>query len=82
MDIREITVLQIDLLKDILKEQEIDLEVADEAMDWLAGQGFNPEFGARPLKRVIQKKVMNKLSKEMLLNKLEKGKQDSLGCCF
>ena len=35
-------------------------------MDWLAEQGFNPEFGARPLKRVIQKKVLNKISDELL----------------
>ncbi len=70
-DIYQITELQLDQLKALLKDQEIELDVAPEAMEYLANEGFHPEFGARPLKRVIQKKVMNELSKQMLLKKVE-----------
>lgn len=69
-DIRQITELQLNQVKATMQEQDITLEFSKEAMDWLAQEGFNPEFGARPLKRVIQKKVLNNLSKQMLLNKI------------
>ncbi len=72
-DIREITELQIEQLRHILSEQEIHLEVSTQAMDWLANKGFNPEFGARPLKRVIQKQVMNELSRQLLRRSVHKG---------
>jgi len=69
-DIREITELQLNNLKMKMQKQEIELQFSNEAMDWLAEKGFNPEFGARPLKRVIQKQVMNRLSDEILLGKI------------
>jgi ATP-dependent Clp protease ATP-binding subunit ClpB len=69
-DIRKITEIQLDNLKGVLKKQDIELEISPEAMDWLAKEGFNPEFGARPLKRVIQRKVMNELADALLLNKI------------
>ncbi len=69
-DIRKIVELQLLELKRTLAKQEIRLSVADAAMEWLAAEGFNPEFGARPLKRVIQKKVLNELSKQMLQRKV------------
>ncbi|HKK80313.1 MAG TPA: AAA family ATPase, partial [Phaeodactylibacter sp.] len=70
-DIRQIVELQLQELKQTLAKQQIELSVAEEAMDWLAKKGYNPEFGARPLKRVIQKKVLNELSKQMLQRKVE-----------
>ncbi len=70
-DIREISKIQLEQLKATLLEQEIVLEYSKEVMDWLAEEGFHPEFGARPLKRVIQKKVMNQISKNMLLNEIK-----------
>jgi len=70
-DIRQIVELQLQELKQTLAKQQIQLSVAEEAMDWLASEGYNPEFGARPLKRVIQKKVLNELSKQMLQRKVE-----------
>jgi ATP-dependent Clp protease ATP-binding subunit ClpB len=70
-DIRQIATLQMDLVKATLEEQDIILEVTPEALDWLAEEGFHPEFGARPLKRVIQKRVLKELSKQMLLNKIQ-----------
>ena len=70
-DIRQITELQLNQVKAVLKKQDIELGFSKEAMDWLAEEGFHPEFGARPLKRVIQKKVLNKLSDELLAGKLQ-----------
>ena len=70
-DIRQIVELQLEELKETLAKQQIELSVAEEAMDWLAEKGYNPEFGARPLKRLIQKKVLNELSKQMLQRQVE-----------
>lgn len=71
-DIRGIVEIQLRELKEtLLKQEEIQLEVSAQAMDWLAEEGFHPEFGARPLKRVIQKRVLNELSKQMLLGKVK-----------
>ena len=49
-----------------MQQQQIQLSVTKQAIDWLATEGFNPEFGARPIKRLIQKRVLNALSKQML----------------
>jgi ATP-dependent Clp protease ATP-binding subunit ClpB len=50
----------------------ITLEASDEALDWLAQLGYDPQYGARPLKRVIQKKILNELSKQILGGKVDK----------
>ncbi len=70
-DIRKIVELQLNELKETLAQQDIKLSIAPAAMQWLAEEGYHPEFGARPLKRVIQKRVLNELSKQMLLNKVQ-----------
>ena len=69
-DIFKIVKLQIDLLKKMIGKQEITLDATDEAIDYLAKKGYQPEFGARPVKRVIQKEVLNQLSKELLSGKI------------
>lgn len=69
-DIGQIVALQLQELQDTLAKQQIQLSIAEEARQWLADKGYHPEFGARPLKRVIQKKVLNELSKQMLLRKV------------
>ncbi len=74
-DIRQIVELQLDEIKRQLAEQDITLTVAPEAMDWLAAEGYNPEFGARPLKRVIKKRVLRELSKQMLAGEVKSGAQ-------
>lgn len=74
-DIRQIVELQLNEVKRMLAEQNITLSVAPEAMDWLAAEGYNPEFGARPLKRVIKKRVLRQLSKQMLQNDIQPGSQ-------
>ena len=69
-DIFKIVKLQIDLLKKIIGKQKITLDATDEAITYLAKKGYQPEFGARPVKRVIQKEVLNQLSKEILSGKI------------
>ena len=69
-DIFKIVKLQIDLLKKMIGKQEITLDATDEAIAYLAKKGYQPEFGARPVKRVIQKEVLNQLSKEILSGKI------------
>lgn len=72
-DIRGIVELQLNDLRATLAEREISIMVAPEAMDWLAQEGYHPEFGARPLKRLIQKKVLKQLSKQILLGQVQPG---------
>ncbi len=65
-NIREIVKIQLDNVAKILKEQNIDVEYTDRVVDYLAQKGFDPEFGARPVKRVIQRDILNELSKKIL----------------
>jgi len=74
-DIRRIVELQLNQVREQLSDQNIILTIAPEAMDWLAAEGYNPEFGARPLKRVIKKRVLRQLSKQMLENTVVPGSQ-------
>ena len=71
-EIRKIVQLQLDRLIKMLHEQNIDLHISEEALSQLAEMGFDAEFGARPLKRVIQRFVLNHLSKEILAGNLKK----------
>jgi len=64
--IKSIVKLQLNLLKKMIATQEITIDATPEAIDYLAAKGYQPEFGARPVKRVIQKEVLNQLSKEIL----------------
>jgi ATP-dependent Clp protease ATP-binding subunit ClpB len=71
-EIGEIVRLQFAGLQKQLAEMGIQIEASEEALDWLAQLGYDPQFGARPLKRVIQKKILNELSKEILAGKIDK----------
>lgn len=70
--IRDIVELQLRDLKQLLAQKEILLEVTDNALDYLGEEGFDPQFGARPLKRVVQKEIVNQLSKKILAGEIEK----------
>ena len=70
--IRDIVELQLRDLKQLLAQKEILLEVTDNALDYLGEEGFDPQFGARPLKRVVQKEIVNQLSKKILAGEVEK----------
>lgn len=65
-DIKQIVRIQLNGVKKMIAEQHITLDATDAAIAYLAKKGYQPEFGARPVKRVIQKEVLNQLSKEIL----------------
>lgn len=69
---RDIVMLQFGQLQKRLKENDITLTASEDAINWLAQLGYDPQFGARPMKRVLQKKVMNELSKQILAGKVNK----------
>ncbi|MDR0605343.1 MAG: ATP-dependent chaperone ClpB [Bacteroidales bacterium] len=71
-EIRQIVMLQIDQLKTLLSRNEINVKLTSYAFDALADMGYDPLYGARPLKRVIQKNILNNLSKIILSNAVQK----------
>jgi ATP-dependent Clp protease ATP-binding subunit ClpB len=71
-DIRKIVTIQVELVKKRLAESGIKLEISDTALNRLAKLGFDPQFGARPLKRVIQRELLNELSKQILSGQINK----------
>jgi len=71
-EIGDIVRMQFNRVEKQLAEQNIFLTASDEALDWLAQLGYDPVYGARPLKRVIQKRILNELSKEILSGKISR----------
>ncbi|HEX8517102.1 MAG TPA: ATP-dependent chaperone ClpB [Bacteroidia bacterium] len=71
-DVEQIVKMQFQGVVKMLKDSDINLSATDAAIDWLAQLGFDPQFGARPVKRVIQKRVLNELSKQILGGKVHK----------
>ena len=70
-NIKQIVSLQLKSVFKMLEQQHISMSATDEAIDYLAQKGYEPEFGARPVKRVIQREVLNKLSKEILAGNIK-----------
>ena len=77
-DIRQIADIMIKSLAKRLKDKDIQLSVTPAAMKQLIEDGYDKEYGARPLRRVIQRKIEDKLSEEILLNKIKYGKKVSV----
>ncbi|MGM0838861.1 MAG: ATP-dependent protease ATP-binding subunit ClpC [Bacillota bacterium] len=73
--LKEIVTLLSDQLTKRLKEQDIELEMTDATKEKISEEGYDPEYGARPLRRAIQKHVEDKLSEELLKGNIEKGKK-------
>ena len=71
---RKIVDLQIESVYKLLKQNGVELRVTDDARDYLAEQGYDPQFGARPVKRVIQRELLNELSKALLSQKVNRDK--------
>ncbi len=71
-EIRDIVNIQLNSLKRLVAQSGIQLEFSDYALDFLAEQGFDPQFGARPLKRLIQKEIVNQLSRRILAGEIDK----------
>jgi len=74
-DIRKIVQLELDKVNSRLQENNISLLATDEALEFLSEEGYNPEMGARPLRRVIQQKIEDRLSDALLANEFNEGQQ-------
>jgi ATP-dependent Clp protease ATP-binding subunit ClpB len=72
-EIKNIVKIQLNNLQKLLQKSGIQLEFSDYALEYLAEQGFDPQFGARPLKRLIQKEIVNTLSKRILAGDIDRG---------
>jgi ATP-dependent Clp protease ATP-binding subunit ClpB len=73
-EIKGIINIQLQQLKELVAQNGMILEFSDYAIDYLAAQGYDPQFGARPLKRLIQKEIINLLSKKILAGDVDKSK--------
>jgi ATP-dependent Clp protease ATP-binding subunit ClpB len=71
-EIKQIVKLQLGLINNRLKDQEIEIIATEEAIEQLAHLGFDPQYGGRPVKRVLQTQILNPLSKRLLSEKLDK----------
>ena len=72
-EIREVVDIQLLRVKDMLAKKRMTLKVSDQAKDWMAEVGYDPTFGARPLKRTIQNHLVNPLSRELLMDAFAEG---------
>lgn len=73
-NVTEIVKIQFEHIRKQLAAQDIEISATEEAIDWLAQLGYDPQFGARPVKRVMQKQVLNELSKQLLSGNIDKNK--------
>lgn len=73
-EIRGIIDIQLGQLKEMLLENSIHIDFTEYALEYLSEQGYDPQFGARPLKRLIQKMIVNPLSKKILSGDVDKSK--------
>ena len=64
---------QINELNNNLIQKEIKLDISPYAVEYLSTKGFDPQYGARPIKRLVQKEILNQLSKELLKGNIQKG---------
>jgi ATP-dependent Clp protease ATP-binding subunit ClpB len=78
-DIRHIVDLQIESLRRMLGERELGLTLTDSARDLLAEEGYDPHFGARPLKRTIQRRLQNPLAMKLLAGEFKAGERIEVG---
>ena len=74
-DVHNIVKIQFEQIAKRLAEQHLTISATDEAIDWLAQLGYDPQYGARPVKRVLQKQVLNELSKQILADKVDQSKE-------
>jgi ATP-dependent Clp protease ATP-binding subunit ClpB len=70
--IKEVVRIQIEDVRKILRNYNMELEITSEAIDWLTERGYDPQSGARPVKRLIQKEIVNELSKEVIAGNILK----------
>lgn len=70
--IRDIVKMQLNGVRKLLENNNMHLDVSDEAIDWLANHGYDPQLGARPVKRLIQREIINELSKRIIAGSIRK----------
>ena len=73
-DVADIVKIQFKQISDRLADQHITISATEEAIDWLGELGYDPHYGARPVKRVLQKQILNELSKQLLADKVDRTK--------
>jgi ATP-dependent Clp protease ATP-binding subunit ClpB len=78
--IAKVVTLQLEKVKSMLASQGFELEATPQAIDFLATEGYDPDFGARPVKRAIQHHVLNDLSKQILAGKVDRSKPIIIDC--
>ncbi len=71
-EVRQIVLLQLQGLQKMLTNNGMTIEVSDKAVDWLSHEGYDPQFGARPVKRTLQRYLINELSMQILSGKVDK----------
>ena len=79
-EIEQIVKLQIDSVKKMLAANGIMLEVTPTALHYISEEGYDPEFGARPVKRVIHRLILNQLSKDILAQKIDRERPIVIDC--
>ena len=72
--IRQVVELQISRIHEMLTKQGIELRVTSDAVDYIAKEGYDPQFGARPVKRALQRLVLNELSKQIIAGRVDSKK--------
>jgi ATP-dependent Clp protease ATP-binding subunit ClpB len=73
-ELAKIVELQFDRLREMMLQNGIELRITNAALSWIGEKGFDPQFGARPVKRMIQKYLVNELSRQILADKIDKEK--------
>ncbi|MEN6501584.1 MAG: ATP-dependent chaperone ClpB [Tenuifilaceae bacterium] len=73
-EIKQIVMLQFNRIKDMLAQNGVKLEISEAAVEWITNAGFDPVYGARPIKRVMQKYILNELSKQILAGSIDRDK--------
>ncbi len=71
-DIKDVVKIQFDRILERLNQQGLDIEITDNAIDWIGTVGYDPHFGARPIKRILQKYILNDLSKKIIQGNISK----------
>lgn len=71
--IKEIVNIQVEIIKKRLLDKELNLEISDAVLELMSKEGYNPQYGARPLKRLIQEKILNPVASMMISNKILSG---------
>ncbi len=71
-EVKQIVRLQFNRLKEKVKEQGIEITITDKAVEWIAENGYDPHYGARPIKRLIQREILNELAKQIIAGKVNK----------